>query len=377
MICKYNDKCGGCPYRNLDEQKYQNNKFEHFCKQIAQIKQTNIKIASPIFIADGTRRRAEMTFSYQKGHLFLGFNAFQSHDIIDVEECPLLTKKINGIIPELRPFLIDLCHQKTREKVKNKIKEETISEGEIWLTETANGIDLLLEINNKLSLDHRLIICDFANSNDSIIRISVSIKNSSPETIIEKSRPYINIADIPVYIPSGTFLQASSEGEKALTSVVTLYIGNTTGNIADLFCGVGTFSYPLAKNINNKITAIDSSEELLSGFKRTINQNMIPNIEIVRKNLFKYPLTPDELKKFDIIIFDPPRAGASNQIKQLSYLSENEKPKKIIAVSCNPNTFINDANLLISSGYIIKEITMIDQFTYSPHNELVALFEKQ
>jgi 23S rRNA (uracil1939-C5)-methyltransferase len=376
MTCKYNDKCGGCPYRNLQEQEYRNKKFEHFCKQVAQIQQNNIKIASPIFIADGTRRRAELTFAFQKKKLSLGFNAPQSHEIIDIEECPLLTKKINEIIPQLRPFLTDLCQQKIKEKVKNKIKEEYITGGEIWITETTNGIDLLLEINNKISLDHRLIICDFANFNENIIRISISIKKSLPETIIEKARPYIYIADIPVYIPSGTFLQASVEGEKALTSVVSSYIGQTTGNIADLFCGVGTFSYPLAKNINNKITAIDSSEELLSGFKKTINQNMIPNIEIIRKNLFKYPLTADELKKFNVIVFDPPRAGASNQIKQLSYLSEAEKPKKIIAVSCNPNTFINDANSLISFGYTITEITMIDQFTYSPHNELVALFEK-
>ena len=376
MTCKYNDKCGGCPYRNLQEQEYRNKKFEHFCKQVAQIQQNNIKIASPIFIADGTRRRAELTFAFEKKKLSLGFNAPQSHEIIDIEECPLLTKKINEIIPQLRPFLTDLCQQKIKEKVKNKVKEEYITGGEIWITETTNGIDLLLEINNKISLDHRLIICDSANFNENIIRISISIKKSLPETIIEKARPYINIADIPVYIPSGTFLQASVEGEKALTSVVSSYIGQTTGNIADLFCGVGTFSYPLAKNINNKITAIDSSEELLSGFKKTINQNMIPNIEIIRKNLFKYPLTADELKKFDVIVFDPPRAGALNQIKQLSYLSEAEKPKKIIAISCNPNTFINDANSLISFGYTITEITMIDQFTYSPHNELVALFEK-
>ena len=69
MTCKYNDKCGGCPYRNLQEQEYRNKKFEHFCKQVAQIQQNNIKIASPIFIADGTRRRAELTFAFQKKKL--------------------------------------------------------------------------------------------------------------------------------------------------------------------------------------------------------------------------------------------------------------------------------------------------------------------
>lgn len=103
---------------------------------------------------------------------------------------------------------------------------------------------------------------------------------------------------------------------------------------------------------------------------------MLPNIKIVRKNLFKYPLDANELKEFDIVVFDPPRAGAKAQVEQISAMPMADKPQKIVAVSCNPHTFVNDANNLIEGGYYLKEITMVDQFVYARHFELVALFEK-
>ena len=104
---------------------------------------------------------------------------------------------------------------------------------------------------------------------------------------------------------------------------------------------------------------------------------MIPNIEILQKNLFKYPLDADELKSFDVVIFDPPRAGATAQVRQLAQMSQQNKPQKIIAISCNPHTFINDANVLLAGGYELQKLTMVDQFVYTKHCELVALFTKK
>ena len=153
------------------------------------------------------------------------------------------------------------------------------------------------------------------------------------------------------------------------------YIGEHKGRIADLFCGIGTFSYPLCRNQDNKITAIDSSPELLEGFKQSVNRNQIKNVKIEARNLFKYPLDEQELSQLDIVVFDPPRDGAATQVKNLADCSN--APQIVVAVSCNPHTFVNDANTLIDGGYTLKEITMVDQFIYSGHTELVALFEKE
>ena len=377
MTCPYQQTCGGCPYRNLDLADYKKLKNEQFCRIISQLNQENIKTGAPIFIADGTRRRAELAFKHNRGNLVLGFNESKSHEIINIENCPLLTPKINKVIPQLRTFLSEFCNIKVSEKLKNKkFRTYNIGGGDIWLTEAVNGVDTLLEINETLSLEHRMALCDFANKTEDITRISVQAGNGKPETVIEKSRPYLNIVGYQVFIPAGTFLQASNSGEQTLINLVLKYISDSQGNIADLFCGVGTFSYPLAANPKNKITAIDSSDELLNGFQKSVNHNTIPNIKICRKNLFKYPLDTNELKGFDIVVFDPPRAGAAAQTAQLSAMPYEDKPQKVIAVSCNPHTFVNDANTLISGGYRIIEITFVDQFVYSTHSELVALFEK-
>jgi 23S rRNA (uracil1939-C5)-methyltransferase len=214
-------------------------------------------------------------------------------------------------------------------------------------------------------------------NNPPIVRLSVGAKNTKPETIVEKSKPYINIANQQVFISAGTFLQPSKAGEQALIDLVLKYTYATEGKIADLFCGIGTFSYPLATNKKNKITAVDSSSELLAGFRQTVHAQMIPNIEILQKNLFKYPLDAEELKLFDVVIFDPPRAGAAAQVRQLAQMPQQNKPQKIIAISCNPHTFINDANVLLAGGYNLQELTMVDQFVYTKHCELVALFTKK
>ena len=377
MICPHQNICGGCPLRSLSDADYKQYKIARFKKIIACIKQSDVSVGEPIFIADGLRRRAEFTFRLQKGKFLFGFNARQSHDIVDIQKCLALTPSINNSLPMVREFLQRFCLIPITKKIKNKITTFYIQKGEIWLTQAANGIDILLETEENISLQHRMEICDFSNNNPAIIRFSVGAKNTSPETVLEKTKPFIDVCGHHVFIPAGTFLQASQEGQNALTMLVLKYAGSTVGNVADLFCGVGTFSYPLAANIKNKITAIDSSPELLDSFQQTVNCFAIPNIKIIKKNLFKYPLDADELKKFTLVVFDPPRAGAALQTAQFAKLQPEDKPQKVIAVSCNPHTFINDANSLIESGYKLKEITMADQFVYAEHFELVALFEKQ
>ena len=220
-----------------------------------------------------------------------------------------------------------------------------------------------------------MIIFEWVQSEDKVIRISHRRKNFAPsEPLIEKTKPQIQISGYNIYIPAGTFLQASDAGEKALINLVLKYLGDTRGKIADLFCGVGTFTYPLAALKDNKIISVDSSHDLLDGFRKSVNANMLSNVEIIERNLFKYPLEGNELCGFSAIIFDPPRAGAIAQVQAIANLNSKDLPAKIIAVSCNPHSFIKDAEILLSVGYEISEITLVDQFAYSNHSELVALF---
>ena len=186
-----------------------------------------------------------------------------------------------------------------------------------------------------------------------------------------------NFNGVPLWIRPQSFFQTNPTVASALYATARDWVrALNIHHMWDLFCGVGTFSYPLSALPGTRIFAADSSVALLDGFRRSINKNMIANVEIVVKNLFKYPLDTSELKGFAAVVFDPPRAGAEAQAAQLAALPEADRPAKIIAVSCNPHSFVRDANILLSGGYKLAEVTIVDQFVYSNHSELVALFTK-
>ena len=378
MECNYREICGGCSLRHLTEEEYRHQKQEALNKLLPSLHQDKIKLGKPIFIEDGCRRRASLAFNWKKKQLILGFNQNKSSTLVDIERCVLLTPGLNKIIAPLRHLLAEICSSGYNEKKGKKVLHQPITSGDAFICETSNGIDIVLEYDAPLEMEHRLAVSDLAFSEESVIRVSHRRKNAdAAEPIVEKIKPSNTIFGINVYIPAGTFLQPSKEGEQALAGLVLNYLGTSGGKIADLFCGVGTFSYAMAQNPHNKIIAVDSSPELLSGFQESINKNQISNIKIMQRNLFKYPLDANEIKSFNVVVFDPPRAGAAAQVKVISAMKTEDKPEKMIAVSCNPHTFINDANMLLDGGYKLEEITLVDQFVRSPHSEIVALFVKK
>ena len=366
--------CGGCPLRNKDKEEYRSLKVADFKKIIMQIKNATPIFDEPIFIEDGLRRRAELDFLCEKKELKLGFNQNKSHNIIDIKKCYMLHPYLNEVLVNLKVFLKEFCSISVSSKNKKKIVSFSINKGTVRLLNADNGIDITLLISENPSVQHRMLIADFVNANPQIIRFSWQIKNETPETIIEKTPPQLYISGYSINIPQGAFLQASKEAEISMINKVKEYIGEDSGKIADLFCGLGTFSYPLASNSKNQIISVDSSSLSLAGLNKAIAQNQIHNIEVINRNLFKYPLDAQELKKVKIIVIDPPRASAHEQCREIAKIPHKDLPLKIIFVSCNPNTFVYDAETLIGAGYELSRVTLVDQFVYSNHQELIALF---
>lgn len=378
MSCSFSGVCGGCVFRDLSLIDYQQQKVEQVRGVLRLITRQDFVFNEPVFIQDGSRRRASMAFARHKGKVILGFNAAQSNEIVDIADCPLLTPRINGSLGFVRRLLEEImsveCTERGRKKARKTFR---IDKGDVWITEADNGLDVVLEFPHELGLELRQIIFEEVSAQDEVIRVShrQSVKHR-PETVMEKIRPHLLIAGREVYIPAGTFLQPSKAGERALVGLVTKSLTGVIGAVADLFCGVGTFSYALSALPGVKVTAADSSAELLAGFQDSLNRQMISNIEIVNRNLFKYPLAGKELHGFSAVVFDPPRAGAKEQATAIAALDEGAKPEKVVAVSCNPHSFVRDADILIAGGYRLRSVTMVDQFVYSKHSELVALFEK-
>jgi 23S rRNA (uracil1939-C5)-methyltransferase len=141
--------------------------------------------------------------------------------------------------------------------------------------------------------------------------------------------------------------------------------------VADLFAGVGTFALPLAA-AGVRVHAVDVNREALAALATAIVARAVPGVTTEARDLFRRPLSVEELRRFGAVVFDPPRAGARIQAEQLARSSV----PVVVAVSCDPDTFVRDARILAAGGYRLVRAVPIDQFLWSPHLELAAVFRR-
>ncbi len=323
--CPYFGVCGGCVWQDLSPQDYIQKK-EDFVRHSFQDAGLKIELNPMVLIPTGTRRRC--SFSFIRGHL--GFNQAKTHQIVEIKSCPLLKKSLNKALPVLREVVAKLG-----------------TSGDAFLLETFAGLDVHIKDKTGVPDLEKLEILTPLNQYPEIARV---IYNETP--IFEKG----------LYGNSGAdhFAQPSLEGEQAL---VRLVVGASqhVHKAVDLFCGAGTFTKPLL-NKGIQTTGYECVKEAVAWLG--------PN-GVVR-DLFRRPLTTEELEGVDFIVMDPPRAGALAQSKELALLEHG----RIVMVSCNPKTAARDIKVLIKGGWQLQPITPVDQFTYSNHIEIVAVLEK-
>ena len=188
------------------------------------------------------------------------------------------------------------------------------------------------------------------------------------EVLYQTEPPGLVFGRARVCPPPGGFLQATPQGEAALQHAMREAVAGAR-RLADLFAGCGTFSVPLAEDAEvhavegeaAALAALDAGWRATQGLKRVSTE---------ARDLFRRPLLPDELARFDAIVIDPPRAGAEAQIRQIA----RARVPLVGAVSCNPVTFARDARLLTEAGYRLDWVQVVDQFRWSAHVELAARF---
>jgi 23S rRNA (uracil1939-C5)-methyltransferase len=169
-----------------------------------------------------------------------------------------------------------------------------------------------------------------------------------------------------VPLPHGAFLQATAEGEAALVEAVRRAVGEAR-IVADLFAGLGTFGLAL----DGRILAAEAARDAVLALKSAVGRAQ-RQVFVDHRDLYRRPLDPAELNRFEAVVLDPPRAGAK---EQSASLARAEVPR-IAYVSCNPSTFARDSAALIEGGYRFDWIAPVGQFRWSTHVELVGAFSR-
>ncbi|MBO6719000.1 MAG: class I SAM-dependent RNA methyltransferase [Rhizobiaceae bacterium] len=346
--CRHFGACGGCALQHMASVAYNGWKRD-LAVHALRSRGVDTPVADVVRCAPHTRRRAVFAARKTERGLLLGYHAAMSHTVVPVEECPILLPAVVGRLDDIRNLAA--LFEPTKQTLR------------LAVTASESGLDIHIagaKLNEKL----RIAISRFAGE-AGFARVSVG-----GEIVLEPRKPVVSFGGVPVELPPGGFLQATAEAESTMAELVTGHLAGAK-RIADLFSGAGTFALRLANK--SEVHAAESDAASLAALDRAARHaSGLRKVTSERRDLDRRPLTAKELSRFDGLVFDPPRAGAEEQAKQIG---RSDIPR-VAAVSCNPVTLARDLSILIKGGYRLVSVTPIDQFLWSPHVEAVALLEK-
>jgi 23S rRNA (uracil1939-C5)-methyltransferase len=350
-ICPHFGICGGCAVQHWAEARYREWKRSLVAEALEQ---AGIEVPiGELVDAHGEGRRRAVLHARRGTHdvLRVGFATLRAHEIVDIDRCPILGTALRGAIDTAWAIA---------ETLKDARKPL-----DIQVTATDAGMDVDVRGSGAINTKRTSQLAAVAEKH----RLARLTRHG--ELVIQRTPPTIRIGRAVVTLPPGAFLQATAEGEAALSRLVDAAIPKKAKLIADLFCGVGPFALRLAERA--RITAADSDGGAIDALKKAQGTaSGLKPIDAQARDLFRRPLTAKELSAFDAVVFDPPRQGAQAQARELAAT----KVPAVVAVSCNPATFARDARILIDGGYRLTRVTPVDQFRYSAHVELAGVFER-
>jgi|SRR5579859_1398413 len=354
-VCPHFGACGGCALQHWAHGPYLAWKVERLATTLAR-QRIETEILPPFAALQGTRRRVALhARAGARGAARLGYKARKSWDLVDISVCPIADPQIQASIPALKHLAAPLF-------------EHPKSAPTLHVTLTLSGLDIEISgVERKsggLSADARVQLAEQAATAD-FARVTLD-----GETIYQARLPQIRLGQASVNLPPGAFLQATPQAEAALIAFVAEEARSAT-RIADLYCGVGTFTFRLAQIA--QVYAADFSPDAIRGLKGALAAAPgLHGVVAEARDLVRRPVLAGELKKTDVVVLDPPRAGAAEQTSELA----SSNVARVIGVSCNPATFARDARILIDAGFSLDRLLPVDQFLWSSHIELVGVFTR-
>lgn len=367
--CRYFERCGGCSLQHISpaaQVAFKQRMMEEQLERIGKVKPK--QILPPIYgHVWHYRDRARFSVSLDKlCRLKLGFQAKKTNDVVDISSCMLLPKPVSDKLPAIRELLQDLAEEGSVARFaefyrgseitvlniafKSKLRQNEENRIRQWFdSELSDGWQVWLQIEGGVSQP-------FYPKTDK------TLKYTLPEFGIEMPfRP-------------GDFTQINTDTNRLMVSRAVKMLDIRQGErIADLFCGLGNFSLPIAKS-GADVVGIEGAENLVRRARQNARLNGCDRqTDFIAANLFDCTeKTVASWGRFDKMLIDPPRSGAYEVVKSLHtpYL-----PQKIVYVSCNPSTLARDAGVLVEKGYILSGAGIMNMFAQTSHTESVAVFD--
>ncbi|MBP1204002.1 23S rRNA (uracil1939-C5)-methyltransferase [Duganella sp. 1411] len=369
--CKHFDYCGGCSMQHLEptaQVAIKQRVLEDNLRHIGKVKP--LTVMRPMYGPTwGYRYRARLSVRHvvKKGTVLVGFHEKKSVFVADIDSCEILPRHVSDLLLPLRALIGSLS-------LYDQVPQIEVAIGE--------GVTaLVLRIMAPLTADDETKLKAFAD----LHKIQFWLQSKGPET----AAPFYPLDDdlhyllpefgIKMPFKPVDFTQVNHYINRVLVGkALRLLEVRPEDRVADLFCGLGNFTLPLATQAR-EVVGIEGSTTLSERALDNAKANGLSDkTTFYTRNLFE--VTADDLialGKFDRMLIDPPRDGAmalSEALVALSATRADLLPKRIVYVSCSPSTLARDAGILVNAGYVLDKAGVVNMFPHTSHVESMAVF---
>ena len=362
-VCPHFLLCGGCSIQHMSPAMQRAHKESVLIDQFKHLAELDIPEIIPPLTSENTayRRKARLgvRFVIKKDKLLVGFREKNSGYLTDMSVCKVLHESVGERLELLQSLIRSM-------ESYRKIAQIEVAVGDNHTTLVFRNLEELIPGDIAL-------LRSFANDTG----LHVWLQPQGPDTASplwpEESQLVYALPDYDVsyeFLPTD-FTQVNADmNKKMVKQAIELLEVNENSKVLDLFCGIGNFSLPLARN-SKQVVGIEGSEILVARAKKNALRNSINNIEYLAADLTKE--IPVEIKGVDRMLLDPPRTGALEVVSRMKEIG----PERIVYVSCNIATLARDAGELVKNqGYRLCSAGIMDMFPHTSHVESMAVFEK-
>jgi 23S rRNA (uracil1939-C5)-methyltransferase len=374
--CKHFGNCGGCSMQHLDVAAQASAKqrvLEDALWHVGRVKPETV-FAPLVGPGWGYRYRARLSVRYvpRKGGVLVGFREKRSSYVADMDSCEVLPPHVSALLLPLRKLIDGFSLRDRLPQIEVAIGGERAEQMTV----------LVFRILEKMTADDETALRAFAEAHG----LCIYVQPGGPDTMV----PFwpIPMPELAYSLPDfglrlafapTEFTQVNHGINRSLLRCAMSMLAPQPGErIADMFCGLGNFSLPIAA-LGADVVGIEGADALVKRAERNAAANgLAERSSFAVANLFE--ITPESyaaLGRFDKMLIDPPREGAMELVKSLPYATDDAAPSRIVYVSCNPATLARDLEVLVvQKGYRLRGAGIANMFPQTSHVESIALIER-
>jgi 23S rRNA (uracil1939-C5)-methyltransferase len=366
--CPHYERCGGCSLQHQDGRAQVAAKQRVLEEALARIGKVDPEmLLAPIHgPLVGYRHRARLSVKYvaRKGGVLVGFHERRTHFVVDMDSCVVLPHSVSELITPLREMLSTLA-------LAARIPQIDVAVGD-------NRVALSLRVLDPVSEADHATLRAFAARHD----VDIYLQPGGPATLhpLDPASPRglfyrLPEFDLQLEFMPGDFTQVNPAVNRVLVRRALGLLNPQPGErIADLFCGIGNFSLPIARS-GAQVLGIEGVSSLVQRARDNAQRSGLTGRAQFRvADLFTAPEAMHELGDLDAMLIDPPRDGAHAVVSALGVPG----PRRIVYVSCNPATLARDAEMLVhAKGYRLAAAGVLNMFPHTAHIESIAHFVRE